>query len=412
MSDSESFSPSPGTIPRKTFAGLSFAGLAAMLGRGILLPILPNLAKQLGASSAVIGIIFAGFALSRGIFSPLLGRISDQYGRKKIMISGLLLYALLPFGYSALHHLWSLALIWFLQGLASAMVAPIAQSYVGDITPEGKEGRVMNLFYFVQFGGAAIGPVLGGYLADHISTDAPFYAMGSVAFAGLLLVAASVPDWSSPQEEQARKVSFGESIITVLRDNKMKGVLSYLFGRGFYRRGFNAFFPIYAVSIAALSQSQVGLILSCYMITGVLLQYPFGWMADRWAGHRPELVGIGGVIAGLTMFFFPSLTLLSWLIVLVVIKGIFSTFSRAPSVAIRTERGRLYGMGAVTGVSIAATSAGQILGPVGFGAIADLFSLPASFYFGGLAGLLTTLVAYWYLRCKVKDEPAPSLNQN
>lgn len=397
MSNRESPDTPRTTVPYLPFSGLAFAGLAAMLGRGILLPLLPNMAKRMGASSALVGVIFAGFAFSRGIFSPMLGRISDRYGRKIIMETGLVLYALLSFGYSRVHQLWLLAAIWFLQGLASALVAPIAQSYVGDITPEGREGRVMNLFYFAQFGGAAIGPVVGGYLSDHISSKAPFYVMGAVALAALIAVAWVVPKASASAEDQ-QSISFMESFRTVVNDAQMRGVLSYLFGRGFYRRGFNAFFPIYAVSIATLSHSQVGLLLSIYMFTGLLLQYPCGWLADRWSDYRAELVGFGGLTAGLTMFVFPSLTLLGWLVVLVIAKGIFSTISRAPALAVRTERGRIFGMGAVTGVTVTATSLGQILGPVGFGTMSDLFGLSSSFYFGGFAALLTTALAYWYLR--------------
>ncbi|HYW35390.1 MAG TPA: MFS transporter [Balneolaceae bacterium] len=398
-------------IPRATFAGLAFAGLAVMLGRGILLPILPNLAKQLGASSVMVGGIFAGYALASGIFSPLFGRISDQYGRKNIMTAGLFFYAMLSFGYIWVHHLWMLAIIWFLQGLAAVMVRPIAQSYIGDITPEGKEGRVMNLFYFVQFAGPAIGPVTGGFLTDHVSKNSPFYVMGGVAVAAFLVVIMMVPEAPSVDEEGKQALQLKKSFKTVFKDPNMKGILSYLFGRGFYRRGFNAFFPIYAVTIASLSQSQVGLILSCYMLTGLLLQYPFGWLSDRIMAYRPELVGIGGLFAGLTMFVFPSLRLLSGLIILVIIKGIFSTFSRAPTVAIRTERGRHFGMGAVTGVSITAMSVGQILGPVGFGAMSDLFNIKAAFYFGGFAALLTTALAYWYLRFTTQTHTEAFVNK-
>jgi multidrug resistance protein len=400
MPNLESPNSSSSPIPRLTFVGLSLASLAVMLCLGILLPILSNYAKNLGASGAVVGIIFAGFALSRGIFSPLFGRISDQYGRKNMIVAGLILYVGLSLGYSLLHHLFVLAILWFVQGIASAMVAPIAQSYVGDITPEGKEGRVMNLFYFAKFGGAAIGPVVGGYLIDHFSINAPFYAMFGTTLAALIIILFVVPEAPTTGKNQEKPFQFKKSFLTVLRDRKMKGIISYMVGRGFYRRGFNAFFPVYAVTIASLSESQVGIVLSCYMITGTLLQYPFGWLADRLKDYRAELIVLGGTIAAATMIFIPSFTFLSWLVVLVIIKGIFSTFSRAPTVAVRTERGRIYGMGAVTGVAITGVSAGQIVGPIGFGVISDLFSIPASFYTGAAVGLLTTAVAYWYLRDK------------
>lgn len=395
----------PDRIPRATFIGLFIANMAAMLGMGILLPILTPFAKKLGASGAIVGMIFASYALARGIFSPFVGRISDKYGRKSFMLVGLALYAILALGYSLLHSALMLAVLWFFQGVASAMVTPIAQSYIGDITPLGKEGRVMNLFYLGQFGGIAVGPVIGGYLADNVSMNAPFYVMCVAAVIGFGLVYFVVKKSpaikkrkESKHEEKNQKANFKESFKTVVKDREMKGILSYIVGRGFYRWGFNSFFPIYAVTIASLSKGQIGLIISSYMVTGTLLQYPFGSLADRFSNYRGELVGIGGLIAALSMLLVPSAHHMFWLIVLVVIMGVFSAVSRASTVAIRTERGRYHGQGAVTGVFTAGFSAGQVLGPVGFGIIVEFFNIPDSFYFGALIGLLTTAMAYWYLR--------------
>ncbi|HEA29193.1 MAG TPA: MFS transporter [Leeuwenhoekiella sp.] len=387
------------TIPPFTFAGLFFATMSEMMGMGILLLILPNLAKSLGASGTVVGIVFAGFALARGIFGPVFGRISDRYGRKKMMLSGLLIYALLSIGFILfLHHLIIISVLWFLQGMASAMVTPIAQSYIGDLTPKGKEGRIMNLFYLGQFGGIAIGPALGGYLVDHFNRTVPFYVMGGAALIGFLLVLIVVPPGVKKQTDPSKGMQFKKSVFNVFKDQKIKGILYYIVGRGFYRWGFSTFFPIYAVSQAALSKEQVGLVISSYMISGAVLQYPFGWVADRFQRYRSEMVLIGGLIAAATTFFVPVFTHLSWLIVLVVIMGIFSAASRASSIAIRTDRGRVHGMGGVTGVFMSGLAMGQVLGPVGFGAITDFFNIEASFYFGAGIGLLTTVLAYWFLR--------------
>jgi len=389
----------PERIPRMTFAGLFIANMAAMLGMGILLPILTPFAKRLGATGAIVGMIFAGYALARGLFSPFVGRISDRYGRKAFMLAGLALYAILALGYSLLHSVLMLAVLWFFQGVASAMVTPIAQSYIGDITPLGKEGRVMNLFYLGQFGGIAIGPVIGGYLADHVSLEAPFYVMTIAAVIGFGLVYFVVD--KAPAELREKKneseTNFRYSLRMVMKDRKMKGILSYVIGRGFYRWGFNSFFPIYAVTIISLTKSQVGLIISSYMVTGTLFQYPFGSLADRFSHHRGALVAIGGGVAAVSMLFVPMVHHMLWLIILVVIMGIFSAVSRASTVAIRTERGRYHGQGAVTGIYTSGFSAGQVLGPVGFGLIVQISNIPDSFYFGALIGLLTTGLAYWYL---------------
>lgn len=409
MNAEETSAPEPPKrIPKTTFTGLFIANMAAMLGMGILLPILSPFAKRLGASGAIVGVIFAGYALARGIFSPLFGRTSDKYGRKNFMLIGLALYAILSLGYSWLHSIWVLGVLWFFQGIASAMVTPIAQSYIGDITPLGQEGRVMNLFYLGQFGGIAIGPVIGGYLADHYSLDAPFYVMTAAAILGLLLVYFVVPKQSTSRQKKSTQPDVLQSFKNVWQDRKMKGILYYIVGRGFYRWGFNSFFPIYAVTMATLSKSQVGIVISSYMITGTLLQYPFGRLADRLPKNRAELIAIGGGIACITTFLVPMVTHMIWLVVLVVIMGIFSALSRASTVAIRTEQGRHHGMGAVTGVYTAGFSAGQVLGPVGFGVVTDIWSIPASFYVGAFVGVLTTGLAFWYLWRQAKQEPSPA----
>lgn len=383
-----------------TFIALFFATMSEMMGMGILLPLLPTLAKNLGASGTVVGIVFALFALARGIFGPIFGRISDQYGRKNMMLVGLFLYALLSVGFIfSINTLFLIALLWFFQGVASSMVTPIAQSYIGDNIPEGKEGSIMNLFFLGQFGGIALGPVLGGYLVDHFSLTSPFYVMGSAALIGLLLVEFVVPKTPSVKKSKKEKgFRFKDSIVKVWRDRKMKGVLVFILGRGFYRWGFNTMFPIYALTIASLTQSQIGVVITCYMLSGALLQYPFGRLSDKFSKYRSEMVLIGGLIASISTFFVCSLTKLSWLIGLVIIMGAFSSAARASAIAIRTERGRVYGMGMVTGAFMTSISLGQVIGPVVFGSITDTFNISASFYMGAVIGLITTLLAYLYLR--------------
>lgn len=133
------------------------------------------------------------------------------------------------------------------------------------------------------------------------------------------------------------------------------------------------------------------------MIAGAVSQYPCGQLADRYPKRKSELIAIGGGIAALTMVIVPFLTQIKWLIVLMVGMGIFSALSRASTVVIRTERGRFHGMGVVTGVYTASFSCGQVLGPLGFGAIAEAWSVSISFYIGAAVGILTTGTAFWFL---------------
>ncbi|MEJ2097328.1 MAG: MFS transporter, partial [Deltaproteobacteria bacterium] len=81
------------SIDKKIFGTLFFSIFAAVTGVGIVVPLLPVYATELGASGLYIGFIFASFSLSRTMFLPYFGRLSDRKGRKKLIISGLLAYA-------------------------------------------------------------------------------------------------------------------------------------------------------------------------------------------------------------------------------------------------------------------------------------------------------------------------------
>ena len=98
------------------------------------------------------------------------------------------------------------------------------------------------------------------------------------------------------------------------------------------------------------------------------------------------------------MFVLPSTMSLLPLVALTIGMGVSSAIARSASVAIRTERGRVQGMGVVTGAFTTSLSVGQVLGTVTFGAVVDVFSIRWAFYLGGLVGLVGTAGAYLYLR--------------
>lgn len=398
---------------RGAFVGLFIATGAAMLGLSIIIPIMPLYAEHLGASGFFLGVIFSGFALSRGLFAPIMGRVSDQYGRKRLLMLGLGLYVLLALAYAFAASPLVLAGIRLAQGFASVLVTPIAQSYIGDITPEGREGEYMNLFYVSLFGGLAVGPLIGGWLSDVFALQTPFFFMAAMAAVAFVLVAVMVPQRlaAAREEQRGAPVSMRRALAAVFGDDEMRGLMSYIGARGFYRWGFNSFFPIFAVGAAALNRTQVGLLISGYMLAGGVLQYPLGRLSDRFPERRVAFIVFGGTLSGLAMLVLTMLHSLYPLIALVVGMGVTSAVSRAASVAIRTERGRVHGMGAVTGAFTTSMSAGQVFGPLLFGAVIDLFSIQAAFYLGGIVGLAGTAGAWWFLHKAEREAEAKAVGK-
>ncbi len=396
------------------FIGLFIATGVSMLGFSILEPILPIYADKLGASGVVVGLIFSGFAISRGFLAPFTGRVSDSYGRKNLLLTGLGMFAVLSIVYALVKTPLMLGVVRFLQGFSSVLVTPIAQSYVGDITPEGREGSITNLFYVSLFGGIAIGPTIGGYFASHAirtpwfdltGITTPFYVMGALTVVSFFLVVVLVPELPDEVRDTEGTPNPREAARAVWADFELRGIMSYIVARGFYRWGFNSFFPVLATSAAfGLSKTMVGLVLSTYMAVGGILQIPLGRMSDDYEEYRVHFIVAGGLLAAFTMIAVPFATTLPLLFGLMICMGAFSAVSRTSAVAIRTERGRVHGMGLVTGAFTASLSAGQIFGPVGFGAIKDVFSVKYAFYVGGIVGIIGTLGAFYYLRKGLRQD--------
>lgn len=369
-----------------------------MLGIGIIAPILPLYADTFGASGLAVGLVFSAFSISRFALGPFVGRFSDRVGRKRIMLAGLAAFTGMSVLYIIAGSIWQLAAFRLLQGAASVMVTPIAQAYVGDITPPGREGRTINLFYAAMFFGVALGPLLGGQLGSIWSYEVAFGAMGGLSLAALLLVWWFVPSDHGRRAlaENVENVPKLVPMLQILRNRSVNGLIAYFATRGFWRQGFSAFYPLFAVSILGWSEGQVGTVLSAYFFAGGVLQIPFGLLADRLRRYPQIVVGSFGAPLLLAVIPFVHTT---WAIVLVMFTmGGLSALSRASILAIRTELGRTHGMGTLAGLHGSSFAMGQAFGPMAFGAMADTFGLGIVFPFGSLIGLVGSILAVYLLR--------------
>jgi len=188
---------------------LSVSVGVAMIGLGIIWPIIPVYAVELGAGGFLVGLIIASFNISKTLFNPLVGRLSDKLGRKNFIATGLLLYALISVFYVLPTRAESLILIRFFHGMTSVLVVPIAMALAADIAPKQKLGLYMGTLNMSVMLGLGIGPVLGGMIRDHFGMNAAFYAMGGLALLTSVLVMIFIPPEKKGHSGQSSgRVSF------------------------------------------------------------------------------------------------------------------------------------------------------------------------------------------------------------
>ena len=135
-----------------------------LVGFGIVLPLLPLYADRFGASGTVVGVLVLSYSAAQLLFAPLWGRLSDRYGRRPVLIVGLLGSTLsyLVFAYAG--SVWVLLLSRVMAGIGGANI-PVAQAYIADVTPPEHRAANMGLIGAAFGLGFIFGPIIGGVLA-------------------------------------------------------------------------------------------------------------------------------------------------------------------------------------------------------------------------------------------------------
>jgi len=277
---------------RRVFVTLFFSTFASITGVGIVVPLLPVYASGLGASGLYIGFIYGSFSLSRSFLLPYFGRRSDKIGRKPFIVMGLLGYALVSLAFVYFKSINQLIVIRFFQGIASAMIMPVAQAYIGDVTPEGGEGLNMGMFNMSVFVGLSIGPILGGVIDEHIGLDAAFWCMGGLALIAFSMSLTMLPPVASEIGNGDRRVP--ASWRSLLSDRLIRGLFVFRFSYTTCIGIIWSFLPVYAHEAFSISSSRIGILVVLGVFISGALQMPMGALADRW--NKTAMILIGGFI--------------------------------------------------------------------------------------------------------------------
>ena len=181
-----------------------FAAIALdAVGIGLIFPILPRLLESVAHTqntAPIIGIMIALYAVMQFIFAPVLGALSDNLGRRPVLLISLVGAAINYVAMAFAPQLWMLLLGRAIAGLTSANMS-VAMAYVTDISPEDKRARRFGLFNAMFGAGFIVGPVLGGLLGD-CWLRLPFIAAAVLNAGNLLLALFILPESHTPARQK------------------------------------------------------------------------------------------------------------------------------------------------------------------------------------------------------------------
>ena len=377
---------------KRAFPILALSIFSSMLGAGIVVPLLPLYAESLGANGFWLGTIFAAYSISRTVVIPLFGRLSDRSGRKPFICIGLFAYAVISLGFIWANSVSQLVLIRLVHGVAGAMILPIAQAYIGDISPEGEEGKWMGYSNAAFFGGYGFGPLMGGVLTEHMGMNIAFFTMAGLNLLAFFIAVFFLPEISRKKLSASPPLSFKE----MSQSGTMTGLFGFRLTLTLGRSSFFTFLPILATISLGLRPNLIGVVLAIHILLLSLLGIPSGRIADRFS--RRTLVVIGCLVSFTYLALIPLAYNFWQLLVLCILGSLGSAISVPAASALTVEEGRKFGMGSAIAMFTVALSIGMAVGPILSGIIVDFTSINSAFYFGAVMMLVGAGFFAWFTR--------------
>ena len=343
-----------------------------LLGFGIILPLLPYIAEKYAATPLTIGILSGSYSLFQFIAGPILGRLSDRYGRKKLLIISQLGSM---GGYVLLALAGSLPLLFIsriIDGITGGNIS-IAQAYMADITTKETRAKGMGLLGAAFGLGFMFGPAIGGYLSSYGFAAPALFAAGISllsTFATTLFLKETV---NVEQAKSSPRTAM--TYVELKRVLKTPPISTLLLVFFLLSLGFSGMQGTYALFVQAKfnwGPQQVGYIFALIGIVAILTQVKVLTLVTKKFGEYQTLVwsvlvlALGFSLIGVTNYL-PIFILGNALIPL------GNSLANPTLTAIATESIPPSEYGETLGLLQSSGSLGRIFGPVAAGAIFTTF---------------------------------------
>lgn len=350
---------------------LYFIIIVSFLDTFIQLPIITPYALDLGASHLLTGGIVAVYSLTNMVGNIFGGHWIDQFGRKKMLFTGMAAVAVILVFYPLAQTGSQLFLIRFLHGLAGGVLIPAAFAYVGDQSKNDTRGKSMA-FTGAAIGAAAIiGPALGGAMAARAKADYVFLFVAILFVICSILILKYVKESYAPTDRG--KFSFTEFVPLLKHPLVIQASLAAF--ALMISNGTLAFALPLKVEAMGMTSTTTGMLLSVYGVVALIVFLtPINRMYDKFSSITLVVIGISFIGFVHIMLNFVSTF---WIIViLMLIYGfgfafVFPSMNRiVTDASTKVDRGKAYG------IFYAFFSLGSVVGSFVSGATSDAFGLP------------------------------------
>jgi DHA1 family multidrug resistance protein-like MFS transporter len=381
-----------GTTGRSAFGRLCVVAFLAYCSYAICrTPLLPLLARDLGATPAMVGFVVGASTLTGVLIKLPAGAWSDILGRRPLLVLGTLVFATMPFTYLGVASLGALVAVRFVHGAATAIFGPVASASLSDLAPAGRRATWLSTYSTSQGAGQALGPLIAGYLIGGGRYDLAFVTAGLFAAATPFL-AAGWPEATRSAAPTQRVAELAHGIRAVCAQPLIL-MTSLAQAAQFVLNGtLNAFLPLFARDVIGLSASQLGWLFALQTATTLATRPLMGMLSDR-IGRRSIIVAGLTVCSG-AVWLVSSATGAFALVVAVLTYAIGVAVTTAATSAFITDLSQRARYGAAHGVFGTIYDVGDALGPIAAGLLVASVGYVRMFQIMAVAALIVATVFY------------------
>ncbi len=336
-----------------------------LLGFSLILPLLPYYAETFSANQTTTGILIASYAVMQLIGAPILGRLSDRFGRRPVLLLSVfgtfLGFLLLGFA----NALWMLFVSRIIDGITGGNLS-VAQAYISDVTDEKSRSKGLGMIGAAFGLGFIIGPVTGGLLSQW-GYAVPAFAAAAISFINLILIYAWLPE--SLTEEKRSQMAEKRPAVTlnallVAFQRPFTG--SILITRFFFGLAFAIFqtiFSLYALAKFNLTARDTGFVLTYVGVLSVIVQ---GFLVGRLTTRFREdlLITASVVLMAVSLLGWALAPSLIWLYIIMTPTALSGGLLNTLLSSTLTKAVAPQEIGGILGLSAAVESSTRIIAPL------------------------------------------------
>ncbi|MBI4794374.1 MAG: MFS transporter [Deltaproteobacteria bacterium] len=361
---------------------------ASYLGSYMRIPVVPLFARSLGATTLEVGLINAAFLLMSGALSIPLGILSDRWGRKLLITSGLVISMATSFLLYASATPGQLIAIYLLFGTGLAAIGPTLMSYVADFSPSTHLGRSYGWYTTAIYSGMSLGPALGGFVAQWLGFRPLFLIAGFFVLLLIWVVVIFLPSHAPHLSQRPSSSQTPTFTRDLLRNRALLGCWLLTLGGCFGQGMFVTFSPLLTHDYG-LSMGEIGLVFTAQAVFNALSRLPFGRLSDR-VQSRAKLAALGFISFGFFLAVFGFCRTLPQFLLTSVALGVTMGLSFTPLGALIAEVAPPEARGLAMGGYNTSIYLGMMLSSAFMGGAIGKVGYETSFFLSALLVLLVT----------------------